>query len=81
MVLSKGTGSLLSLEEAMELAFGSLLQKRLNNLRKTVCLIWGTVGKLDSSKTPGVEDNLYVMLSLTFIALPVPKGQRLLSFG
>ena len=81
MVLSKGIGSLLSLEEAMELAFGSLLQKRLNSLRKTVCLIWGTVGKLDSSKTLGLEDNLYVMLSLTFIALPVPKGQRLLSFG
>ena len=31
-----GAGSLLTLEEAMELVFGSLLQKRLISLRKTV---------------------------------------------
>ena len=31
-----GAGSLLILDVAMELVFGSLLQKRLNSLRKTV---------------------------------------------
>ena len=41
--------------------FGSLLQKRLNSLRKIVCLNWGTVGKSDFGKTLGVGDNLYVM--------------------
>ena len=68
MALKMGVGSLLTLEEAMELVFESLLQKRLINLRKTVCLNWGTVGKSDSGKTLGVEDNLYVMLSLTYIS-------------
>ena len=29
-------------------------------------LNWGTVGKSDSGKTLGVEDNLYVRLSLTY---------------
>ena len=52
----------------MELVFGSLLQKRLVNLRKTGFLKWGMVGKSDSGKTIAVEDNLYVMLSLTYIA-------------
>ena len=59
-----GAGSLLIVEVAMELVFGSLLQKRLNNLRKIVCLSWGTVGKSDFGKTLGVGDNLYAMLSL-----------------
>ena len=63
-----GAGSLLTIEEAMELVFRSLLQKRLTNLRKTVFLNWGTVGKSDSGKTLGVEGNLYVRLSLTYIA-------------
>ena len=62
-----GAGSLLILEVAMELVFGSLLQKRLNNLRKTSCLNWGTVEKSDFGKTLGVGDNLYVMLSLASI--------------
>ena len=60
-----GVGSLLTLEEAMELVFGSLLQKRLISLRKTMCLNWG---KPNYGKTLGVEDNLYVMPSLTYIA-------------
>ena len=68
MALRMGAGSLLTLEEAMELVFGSLLQKRLISLRKTLCLKLGTVGKSYSGKTLGVEDNLYVMLSLTYIA-------------
>ena len=68
MALRMGAGLLLTLEEAMELVFGSLLQKRLINLRKIVCLNWGTIGKSDSRKTLGVEDNLYVKLSLTYIA-------------
>ena len=74
-------GSLLILEVAMELVFGSILQKRLNILRKTVCLNWGMVGKSDFGKTLGVGDNLYVMLSLASIAQPVLKGLRLLRFG
>ena len=68
MGLKMGTGSLLTLEEAMELVFGSLLQKRLISLKKIVILNWRTVGKSDSGKTLGVEDNLYVRLSLTYIA-------------
>ena len=68
MALRMGASSLLTLEEVMELVFGSLLQKRLINLRKTVFLNWGTVGKSYSRKTLGVEDNLYVRFSLTFIA-------------
>ena len=71
-----GAGSLLILEVAMELVFGSLLQKRLNSLRKTVCLNWGTVGKSDFGKTLGVGDNLYVMLSLASISQPVSKGAK-----
>ena len=71
----------LTLEEAMELIFGSLLQKRLINLRKIVFLNWGTVGKSDFGKIIGVEDNLYVRLSLTYIAWPILKRQRLLRFG
>ena len=63
-----GAGSLLILEVAMELVFGSLLQKRLNRLRKIVCLNRGTIGKSDFGKTFGVGDNLYVMLSLASIA-------------
>ena len=51
----------------MELVFGSLLQKRMISLRKTMFLNWGVVGKSDSGKTLGVEDNLYVWLSLTYI--------------
>ena len=46
-----------------------------------VRLIPFQVGKSNFGKTLGVEDNLYVMLSLTSIALPVLKGLRLLSFG
>ena len=56
-----GADSLLTLEEVLELIFGSLLQKRLISLRKTVCLNWGMVGKLDYGKTLGVEDNLSVL--------------------
>ena len=63
-----GAGSLLTLEKAMKLVFGSLLQKRLINLRKTVFLNWGMIGKSNYGKTLGVEDNLYVRLSLTYIA-------------
>ena len=61
-------GSLLILEVAMKLVFGSLLQKRLNSIRKTMSLNWGTVRKSDFGKTLGVGDNLYVMLSLASIA-------------
>ena len=68
MALRMGASSLLTLEEAMELVFGSLLQKRLIILRKIVCLKWGTVGKSYYGKTLGVEDNLYVLFSLTYIA-------------
>ena len=78
MVLVMGDGSLFTPEEAMELVFGSLSQKRLISLRNTVCFNWGTIGKSYSGMTLGVEDNPYVMLSLTYIALPVLKGQRLL---
>ena len=53
-----GAGSLIILEVAMELVFGSLLQKRLNNLRKTVCLNWGTVGKSVFGKTLGVGEEV-----------------------
>ena len=66
MALKMGAGSLLTLEEAMKLVFGSLLPKRLINLRKTVFKLGD--GKSNSGKTLGVEDNLYVMLTLTYIA-------------
>ena len=68
MALIMEAGSLLTLEEVMELVFGSLLQKILISLRKTVFLNWETIEKSDSGKTLGVEDNLFVRLSLTYIA-------------
>ena len=68
MALIMEAGSLLTLEEVMELVFGSLLQKILISLRKTVFLNWETIEKSDSGKTLGVEDNLYVRLSLTYRA-------------
>ena len=52
----------------MDLVFENLLHKRLISLRKTVCLNWGAIEKSNSRKTLGVEDNLYVMPSLTYIA-------------
>ena len=53
MAHKTGAGSLLTLEEAMKLVFGSLLQKRLISFRKSVCLNWGTVGKSYYGKTLG----------------------------